>query len=97
MLTNFPRAIGNLILSHVANPANRGKRLHFFIPSGGNAGLAAVTAARSLSYPCTVVVPRSTTSVMTDLLADAGANVIVYGDSISDAGKYMREVVMVEF
>ena len=97
MLTNFRRAIGNLILSHVANPANQGKRLHFFIPSGGNAGLAAVTAARSLSYPCTVVVPRSTTSVMTDLLADAGANVIIYGESISEAGKYMRDVVMAEF
>jgi L-serine/L-threonine ammonia-lyase len=31
---------------------------------------------------------------MVDLLEAAGANVIVYGESISDAGNYMRDVVM---
>ncbi|KAK2789912.1 hypothetical protein FQN53_000965 [Emmonsiellopsis sp. PD_33] len=89
------RGIGNLILSHTTNPSNTTKDLHFFIPSGGNAGLAAVTAARSLNYPCTVVVPAATKRGMQARLVEAGAAAVVaHGETIEVAAAYMREVVM---
>ncbi|OKL64692.1 hypothetical protein UA08_00153 [Talaromyces atroroseus] len=89
------RAMGSLILHHIQNPQNANRQLHFFINSGGNAGLAAVCAARSLSYPCTVVLPLTTSRLMVDKLRAAGATqVIQYGDTIAAAGDYMREVVM---
>ncbi|KAJ5681764.1 Serine dehydratase-like [Penicillium maclennaniae] len=58
------RAMGNQILSHLYKPENAGRPVHFYASSGGNAGLAAVCAARSLGYPCTVVVPTSTKPLM---------------------------------
>ncbi|KAJ9409571.1 hypothetical protein DTO045G8_2497 [Paecilomyces variotii] len=91
------RAMGSLILSHLSNPANSNRDIHFYISSGGNAGLAAVCAARSLSYPCTVVVPRSTRSIIIRKLRDAGAtDVIAHGETIAKADEYMHEVVMKE-
>ncbi|KAL1871819.1 catabolic L-serine/threonine dehydratase [Paecilomyces lecythidis] len=91
------RAMGSLILSHLSNPANANRDIHFYISSGGNAGLAAVCAARSLSYPCTVVVPRSTRSIIIRKLRDAGAtDVIAHGETIAKADEYMHEVVMKE-
>ncbi|KAI5295980.1 hypothetical protein KEM52_006180 [Ascosphaera acerosa] len=88
------RAIGNLVLSHVRNPSNAGKRLHFFIPSGGNAGLAATVAARSYGFPCTVAIPTTITPLMANQLRAAGANVVVHGDTIDQAAQYMRAVLM---
>ncbi|KAK2797087.1 hypothetical protein FQN50_009318 [Emmonsiellopsis sp. PD_5] len=89
--------MGNAILSHTTNPSNTTKDLHFFIPSGGNAGLAAVTAARSLNYPCTVVVPAATKRGMQVRLAEAGAAAVVaHGETIEVAAGYMREVLMRE-
>ncbi|EED15228.1 L-serine dehydratase, putative [Talaromyces stipitatus ATCC 10500] len=89
------RAIGSLILYHINDPLNANKKLHFFINSGGNAGLAAVCAARSLSYPCTVVLPLSTSRLMVEKLCAAGATeVIQYGDTIAAAGEYMRDVLI---
>lgn len=93
------RAMGHQILSHLAalavNPATAGRRVHFFASSGGNAGLAAVCAAQSLGYPCTVVVPTSTKPLMVEKLRAAGAaDVIQHGETFSEAGEYMRDVVM---
>ncbi|KAF7121670.1 hypothetical protein CNMCM5793_009142 [Aspergillus hiratsukae] len=91
------RAMGNQILSHLVKPENAGRPVHFYASSGGNAGLAAVCAARSLGYPCTVVVPVSTKPLMVDKLRAAGASeVIQYGETFSEAGEYMREVIMKE-
>ncbi|KAL1985234.1 hypothetical protein VTN96DRAFT_8150 [Rasamsonia emersonii] len=91
------RAMGNLILHHISNPANAGRKLHFYASSGGNAGLAAVCAARSLSYPCTVVLPTSTSPLMVQKLRAAGATeVIQHGETIAAAGEYMKNVVMKE-
>ncbi|KAJ0419328.1 tryptophan synthase beta subunit-like PLP-dependent enzyme [Aspergillus carlsbadensis] len=91
------RAMGAQILSHLHNPANAGKRVQFFASSGGNAGLAAVCAARTLGFPCTVVVPVSTKALMVEKLVKAGARrVIRYGETFDEAGVYMREVVMKE-
>ncbi|KAI9369927.1 tryptophan synthase beta subunit-like PLP-dependent enzyme [Aspergillus egyptiacus] len=89
------RAMGAQILSHLNNPLHAGKRIHFFASSGGNAGLAAVCAARSLGYPCTVVVPVSTKALMVEKLKKAGArDVVRYGETFAEAGVYMRDVVM---
>lgn len=100
------RAMGNQILSHLSkislnenNNDSSGKKknrkIHFFASSGGNAGLAAVCAARSLGYPCTVVVPLSTSEVMIERLWGAGAeDVIRFGETFAEAGGYMKDVVM---
>ncbi|KAL4890942.1 tryptophan synthase beta subunit-like PLP-dependent enzyme [Aspergillus ambiguus] len=89
------RAMGNQILSHLVKPENANRPVHFFASSGGNAGLAAVCAARSLGYPCTVVVPLSTKPLMVQKLRTAGAaDVIQYGETFSEAGEYMQNVIM---
>lgn len=89
------RAMGNQILSHLTKPENINRPVHFFASSGGNAGLAAVCAARSLGYPCTVVVPMSTKPLMIGKLRTAGAaDVIQHGETFSEAGEYMRDVIM---
>lgn len=88
------RGIGNLIRSAIQS-APAGQPLHFFCSSGGNAGLAAVTAAVSLGYPCTVVLPTSTEASMIAKLHTAGASgVVSFGDSWQFADAHMREVVM---
>jgi len=89
------RAMGSQILSHLRNPENVGRRVHFYASSGGNAGLAAVCAARTLGYPCTVVVPMATKPLMLDKIRAAGAeDVIRHGETFSEAGEYMRETIM---
>ncbi|KAI2792271.1 Serine dehydratase-like [Penicillium oxalicum] len=89
------RAMGNQILSHLRKPENANRRVHFYASSGGNAGLAAVCAARSLGYPCTVVVPLSTKPLMIEKLKAAGAaDVIRHGETFFEAGSYMKEVIM---
>ncbi|KAJ9491686.1 hypothetical protein VN97_g1536 [Penicillium thymicola] len=86
------RGIGNLILTSLSDPSNNGKTLHFFSSSAGNAGLAAVIAARDLGCSCTVVVPLSAKPMMIKKLRAAGAsNVIRHGASWFEADAYMRE------
>jgi L-serine/L-threonine ammonia-lyase len=86
------RGIGNLIWSALLDPENKDKQLHFYSSSGGNAGLAAVIAARDLGYPCTVVVPLSTKPMMISKLRAAGAaDVIQQGASWFDADTYLRK------
>lgn len=87
--------MGNLILHHITNPDYANRKIHFYASSGGNAGLAAVCAARTLSYPCTVVLPTTTSPLMVQKIRAAGAtNVIQYGETIAAAGEYMRNVLM---
>ncbi|KAJ5763303.1 Serine dehydratase-like [Penicillium manginii] len=89
------RAMGNQILSHLRKPEYANRQVHFYASSGGNAGLAAVCAARSLGYPCTVVVPLSTKPLMVEKLHSAGAaDVLRHGDNFFEAGSYMKEVIM---
>ncbi|CAI7628341.1 unnamed protein product [Penicillium crustosum] len=86
------RGIGNLILRSLSDPSNNGKTLHFFSSSAGNAGLAAVIAARDLGCSCTVVVPLSAKPMMINKIRAAGAsNVIRHGASWFEADAYMRE------
>ena len=93
------RGIGNLILSTIqarqSSPNSTPSNLHFYSSSGGNAGLAAVTAARTLGYPCSVVVPTSTEDSIVYKLKAAGATeVIIHGESWLYADKHLREVIM---
>ena len=89
------RAMGNQILSHLRKPENAGRPVHFYASSGGNAGLAAVCAARDLGYPCTVVVPVTTKPMMIERLRTAGAlEVVQHGDSLAEANEHMKEVLM---
>ncbi|KAE8383591.1 tryptophan synthase beta subunit-like PLP-dependent enzyme [Aspergillus bertholletiae] len=86
------RGIGNLIRTALLDPANKDKKLHFYSSSGGNAGLAAVIAARDLGCACTVVVPHSTKPLMISKLRAAGAtDVIQHGASWFEADTYLRQ------
>ncbi|KAL9127432.1 MAG: hypothetical protein Q9217_003701 [Psora testacea] len=88
------RGIGNLcrrsLLTHPTPDL-----IHFYSSSGGNAGLACVTAARTLGRPATVVVPLTTKPLMIAKIKTMGAEeVIQHGESWREADAYMREVVM---
>ncbi|KAL4874454.1 tryptophan synthase beta subunit-like PLP-dependent enzyme [Aspergillus karnatakaensis] len=86
------RGIGNFIRTTLRHPSNKGKNLHFFISSGGNAGLAAVIAARDLGCSCTVVVPLSTKPMMVQKLWNVGATDIVQvGASWFEADTHLRK------
>ncbi|MCJ1317463.1 catabolic L-serine/threonine dehydratase [Xylographa vitiligo] len=87
------RGIGNLVLSSIrARPTSP---LHFYSSSGGNAGLACVTAARSLGYPASVVVPLSTSAFMIAKLRAAGATAVVQvGASWAEADAHLRAHVL---
>ncbi|KAJ5157450.1 tryptophan synthase beta subunit-like PLP-dependent enzyme [Penicillium canariense] len=86
------RGIGHLILSELTRPANQSETVHFYSSSGGNAGLAAVHAARDLGCACTVIVPHSTKPLMIAKLRAAGAtDVIQHGASWFEADTYLRE------
>ncbi|KAG8533204.1 uncharacterized protein KY384_001987 [Bacidia gigantensis] len=88
------RGIGNIVRQSLLTHPNP-ETTHFYSSSGGNAGLACVTAAQSLGRPATVVVPTSTTSLMIARIKTAGAQeVLQHGDSWREADEYLREVVM---
>lgn len=73
------------------------QNIYFYSSSGGNAGLACVTAAVSLNCKPSVVVPTSTDEDMVAKIREAGATEIIsHGDSWFYADKYLRETVMVQ-
>ena len=68
---------------------------HFYCPSGGNAGLAAVLAARALGHAVTVVVPLSTSAMMLAKVRAAGAtHVVQEGASWAEANAHTLEVLV---
>ena len=88
------RGIGNLIrrtlLTHPQPHLT-----HFYSSSGGNAGLACVTAAHTLGRPATVVVPITTKPLMVAKIKNAGASdVIQIGASWAEADAYLREELL---
>ncbi|OXB36901.1 L-serine ammonia-lyase [Cryptococcus neoformans] len=88
------RGIGNLVLQSVRS-ASPDTPLHFYSSSGGNAGLACVTAASTLGYPSSVIVPLSTKPFMIDKLRAAGATeVIQTGQTWFEADKHLREDIL---
>ncbi|KAI9652075.1 MAG: hypothetical protein M1831_007208 [Alyxoria varia] len=91
------RGVGNFILQQVQafDGKNAQKSLHFYSPSGGNAGLAAVCAAVALEYPCTVVVPLTTKAIFVDKLKSAGAHdVIQIGESWKETDAHLRNQIL---
>ena len=92
------RGIGNLILQEVVRHGHGSaepKSLHFYSSSGGNAGLACVTAAQSLGYPASVVVPETTdASFVAKILAAGATDVIQHGSSWKYADEYLRAEVI---
>jgi L-serine/L-threonine ammonia-lyase len=88
------RGIGNLILQSLLTHPDP-SLTHFYSSSGGNAGLACVTAAHSLGRPATVVVPLTTKPLMIAKIKTAGAtDVIQHGASWVEADKYLREELL---
>ncbi|CEP63338.1 uncharacterized protein LALA0_S08e00144g [Lachancea lanzarotensis] len=73
---------------------NSEKKLAVFSSSGGNAGLAAATAAKSMKLDCTVVVPKTAKPRMVEKIKSAGAVAIVYGEHWGLADQYLRDEVM---
>ncbi|RPB28834.1 tryptophan synthase beta subunit-like PLP-dependent enzyme [Terfezia boudieri ATCC MYA-4762] len=97
------RGVGNLCLkafqsrSLAPSPSSpSSKPLKFYSSSGGNAGLAAVTAAHSLGCTCTVVVPETTTQLMMDKIRAAGGEVLQHGESWGEADEYLRALMKME-
>lgn len=87
------RGIGNLI-SRSAARAHPSYPPHFYCSSGGNAGLACITAARTVSLPATIVVPLSTPAQMIAKIRGLGARVHQVGASWAEADEHMRTKLM---
>ncbi|KAI5818572.1 tryptophan synthase beta subunit-like PLP-dependent enzyme [Pyronema omphalodes] len=84
------RGVGNLILKSLSSNANR----HIYSSSGGNAGLAAVSASVSLGTSCTVCVPTATSEFMKAKIRAAGAaSVITHGASWVEADSMTRKLL----
>lgn len=89
------RGIGHYIDCAVKEEAKNGSsKIHVFSSSGGNAGLAAATAACALNLDCTVVVPISTKYHMVKKIENIGGRVIIHGEHWGLADLYLREKVM---
>lgn len=86
------RGIGNLICKSITKTKARNpdKKIHVFASSGGNAGLAAAYLARFYNVPCMVAVPNSTKQVILDKLKEYNSEIIMFGDSINEADKYLK-------
>lgn len=97
------RGIGNLMYraveSSVGSPEDEENEedIHFYSSSGGNAGLACITAANTLGRPATVVVPLITPPHMVAKLRALGAEVVQTGATWAAADRHLREAVMPAF
>lgn len=74
--------------------ARYGKQAHLVTSSGGNAGLAAATACKTLGLKCTVFVPTSCEDSVVKLLRQGlGAVVNIGGDAWDACDQKARELV----
>ncbi|KAG4410628.1 hypothetical protein IFR04_016234 [Cadophora malorum] len=86
------RGISHLMQSAVLNRSSELlSHLHYYCSSGGNAGIACATAARSMGYPATVVIPLATSPFMVNKIRSLGAIVHQVGASWADADRYLKE------
>ena len=67
--------------------------MHLVVASGGNAGLAAACAARTLGLRCSVFLPEGVTKSTLQFLQGEEANVIVKGRHYAEALKAAQEMV----
>jgi len=70
---------------------NTGTR-RFVCASGGNAGYATAYAGRQLGVDVTIVVPKTTSAWMQDILRHEGATVVVHGDAWDDTHAYATQL-----
>ncbi|KAF7338500.1 PALP domain-containing protein [Mycena venus] len=70
-----------------------GPSVHVVIASGGNAGLAAACAARTLEVRCTVYIPDGAARSTVDLLKRENAEVVVGGNHYAEALRAAEQVV----
>ncbi|MFC5479409.1 pyridoxal-phosphate dependent enzyme [Massilia suwonensis] len=82
------RGIGHACETYAARGARR-----IVASSGGNAGLAAAHAARSLGLPALVVVPETSSERTRALLAREGADVLVHGLSFQEANAHAQSLL----
>ncbi|EKD18949.1 serine family amino acid catabolism- protein [Drepanopeziza brunnea f. sp. 'multigermtubi' MB_m1] len=89
------RGISHLMKSALVNrdPESLAK-IHYYCSSGGNAGIACATAARSMGYPATVVIPTPTSSFMANKIRSLGASVHQVGASWADADRFLKEELL---
>ena len=67
--------------------------MHLVIASGGNAGLAAACAARTLGLRCSVFIPEGVTNTALHFLEREKAEVIVIGRHYAEAFTAAKEMV----
>ncbi|MGL3607682.1 pyridoxal-phosphate dependent enzyme [Rhizobium sp. G187] len=77
------RGVGLLCQHEVAKGARQ-----IFCASGGNAGIAAAFAGRSLGVKVTIVVPETTSSEVRARIAATGAEVLVHGTVFDEANAH---------
>lgn len=90
------RGIGRLIQASIQRAAAANEdisKLQVFASSGGNAGLAAAYLARFYGIKCTVALPTVSKASVRAKLELYGAKLLVYGDNINEADKYLRTVI----
>jgi L-serine/L-threonine ammonia-lyase len=80
-------------ISALAHDLKKQGKTMLVAPSGGNAGMAAATAAKDLGLECVVYVPKSTSEFMRKKLEGAGARVVVHGEHFSEADLAAKEFV----
>lgn len=68
--------------------------MHLVIASGGNAGLAAACAARTLGLRCSVFIPEGVAKTTLQLLEGEKAEVIVIGRHYAEALEAAQEMVV---
>ncbi|KAH9524228.1 hypothetical protein Btru_053846 [Bulinus truncatus] len=80
-------------ISHMIQKAvKKGKCDHVYCASGGNAGMAAAYAAKQLSIPCTIILPKTTPAFLADTLKLLNAEVKVHGDVYDEAKTLAQEL-----
>jgi L-serine/L-threonine ammonia-lyase len=87
------RGIGNFMTrAAAASPDNL--KIHFYCPSGGNAGLACATTAQSLGLPATIVLPTIASPLMRGKLAALGAEVHSVGSNWAECNAYLHDELL---
>lgn len=85
------RGIGAEIMSAYVK---YGEKTHIITSSGGNAGLAAAVAAKTLGVKCTVIVPRRTEASIVRTLKELGAEVDNnQAEAWDDADRMARQIL----
>lgn len=83
------RGVGRLVQQAAADGARE-----IVCASGGNAGLAAVFAARSLGLPVTIVLPNSSSAAVAEMIAARGASVLRHGAVWDEAHKFAVQLAV---